>query len=295
MATRTKKELADHIAALTGNRRVVTEKVIQFRLSSIHQNQLAGEGVRFCRAFGLIDLLVVVAIIALVIGILIPTAQKAREAPKITVCKTHLKSYHRALLIFAEYNGGRMIPYAASRDATQPLYWWHQMLGNFEYAAHVLPEGMKPVEILSPETQRDLECPTATCNNSYDNEKGVVKYRGNYDGTHWYAYNGGASDGRIQDRSAAFMWLCDALRRFIEDSQPAKWPPEMPDPWHGRSEYFRNCVCYRHEVNLSQGTGKANFMFSDGSVRHYSYPDDQFPTLKANRKLWGTRDADGNF
>ena len=58
------------------------------------------------RAFTLIELLVVVAIIALLLAILVPTLQDARDLALRSVCSTNLHSIGVAMIGFAETNDG---------------------------------------------------------------------------------------------------------------------------------------------------------------------------------------------
>ena len=73
------------------------------------------------KGFTLIELLVVVAIIALLISILLPSLQQAREQAKIVVCKTRLREL---------YNGHNF--YAQDYDNHFPHWdWWLWDGGNY--------------------------------------------------------------------------------------------------------------------------------------------------------------------
>jgi prepilin-type N-terminal cleavage/methylation domain-containing protein len=58
-------------------------------------------------AFTLIELLVVIAVIALLLAILMPALNKARELAQGTVCKGNLKNYTFAILMYLGDNDNK--------------------------------------------------------------------------------------------------------------------------------------------------------------------------------------------
>jgi prepilin-type processing-associated H-X9-DG protein/prepilin-type N-terminal cleavage/methylation domain-containing protein len=70
---------------------------------------------RIPRAFTLVELLVVVGIIALLIGILMPALNRAREHARAAQCMSNLKQINQAFLMFANSNKG-YLPQIGSAD-----------------------------------------------------------------------------------------------------------------------------------------------------------------------------------
>lgn len=69
------------------------------------------------RAFTLIELVVVIAVIALLVGVLLPALARAREAGRSTSCLSNLRQMYMVLRAYADENRGKTpalgVPYTA--------------------------------------------------------------------------------------------------------------------------------------------------------------------------------------
>ncbi len=75
-------------------------------------------------AFTLIELLVVVAIIALLVAILLPALNSAREAAKVTVCSSNLRQIGQGYLRYSDENNGFLPICDIAGEYWMTPYWY---------------------------------------------------------------------------------------------------------------------------------------------------------------------------
>jgi prepilin-type N-terminal cleavage/methylation domain-containing protein/prepilin-type processing-associated H-X9-DG protein len=85
------------------------------------------------RGFTLIELLVVIAIIALLVSILLPSLQSAREHAIRLTCQTNMRGWTNAILQYGSANGDILVPYAIKggnrvSDWPDGQYWANMLV-----------------------------------------------------------------------------------------------------------------------------------------------------------------------
>jgi prepilin-type N-terminal cleavage/methylation domain-containing protein len=88
------------------------------------------------RGFTLVELLVVIGIIALLVGILLPTLNKAREQARRTACLANLRSLGQLITMYANQSKGQ-IPIGVSTSTTTVSYTSNYFLARKESATTV--------------------------------------------------------------------------------------------------------------------------------------------------------------
>jgi prepilin-type N-terminal cleavage/methylation domain-containing protein len=81
-------------------------------------------------AFTLVELLVVIGIIALLISILLPSLNQARENAKATQCLSNIRQVGIAFMMYANENKGYIPSLTASRSARRPTDWLYWQRGR---------------------------------------------------------------------------------------------------------------------------------------------------------------------
>jgi prepilin-type N-terminal cleavage/methylation domain-containing protein len=84
------------------------------------------------RGFTLVELLVVIAIIALLLSILMPSLQKARQHARTVVCKSNLKQWASVFTLYANDNQGHL-----------PVGWMAYSINNAEHPEYLWPEAFR--------------------------------------------------------------------------------------------------------------------------------------------------------
>ena len=108
------------------------------------------------RGFSLVELLVVIGIIALLIGILLPSLGKAREQASSVNCKSNMRQVGLELLIYSQHWSGYMFPPDRGDDKPLTERW-----PNFVFS----PARYDPPELTCPSDPEPAERHSYILNN----------------------------------------------------------------------------------------------------------------------------------
>jgi prepilin-type N-terminal cleavage/methylation domain-containing protein/prepilin-type processing-associated H-X9-DG protein len=248
--------------------------------------RMAGKRGGFIRqvygGFTLIELLVVIAVIALLIAILIPSLQRARNQARAVKCQANLRQWGLIISTYLQDNDSWFW-----LSDPGPIYWWYNVLEAWRY--------------------EDLcFCPMATKVNPDPDRQTLDGSAYGSKFTAWQYVNAGRPDGKPERGSYGLnFWATDATKETDVDTLSRHWntclinrpanvpvfldsisgysgplldadPPPADDDGLYMTSRLGSCAINRHN-------GGINVLFMDWSVRKVGLKE--LWTLKWHRQF----------
>ncbi|NLX03533.1 MAG: type II secretion system protein [Phycisphaerae bacterium] len=211
------------------------------------------------RSLALLEVVVGVAIVALLMVILLPALSRARAAAGETVCRSNLRQLALAIVLYARDADGWLVPF---NDGYGYYHFYANLLADSVYV---------PTANWTNEAWGDAADGIWRCSAVNDSQVG------------WgggYGVNGGSSDGHLvgwgQSRSLdaivrpAHLWM-------IGDAEGHQFDPEHQKTW----PFVRCPACFADDSSPSadyqfaagRHDGAANVAFADAHVSETAYAD----------------------
>jgi prepilin-type N-terminal cleavage/methylation domain-containing protein/prepilin-type processing-associated H-X9-DG protein len=236
---------------------------------------------RAYHGFTLVELMVVVAIIALLISILLPSLAKAREQAKATVCGTQLKGIFSALYMYAQDNRDQLPNFNEwwiNRGRVERGFWSDRLMPYVRDAKiYLCPADQRPdwhmldpVQVLAFTYQNTVTSMTGRIGDPVYNKRGgeikmaPVSYVGNCNS--WYKKGGSEYHARFLTRfkyPAFFPLLGEGDRGKNSSSDERYQCMEFVQHFCGAKVY------QDPESGWTRHDGGSNMLFVDGHVGYF--------------------------
>ena len=213
------------------------------------------------KGFTLVELLVVIGIIALLISILLPSLNKARESAKNTQCLSNLRQMGQAQQIYAAQFKGWAVPSQNGPLPAATRVLWDE--NNAFRKALNMREGPAqanqhyPLNMLCPNATKAIE--EATVNNGGGNTPGggVMKYS--------YGYN---KEGMVElyapgqtQNNASLYFRGMRMNKVKRSSDKIQWADAMDDVVTPvRSDHYKNPKFPGFDDTDSSGDTSPNYI-----------------------------------
>ncbi len=224
------------------------------------------------KAFTLIELLTVIAIIGLLLSVIAPSLMRAKETARAIVCKSLAKNYSLALYAyFVETNS--LLPISVNDPIMRP---WHtfdefrSQLGLGLLGQEYKDRQIGQLQEYKPGYPKKFICPSARYALNHP-EEGLYAIDRSYGlNTHVYYYKDYVRR-RLESQSSRIVSLGDALDWWFSYWDCDKYAVHGEE-WKGFATY--GTAAFRH-------MGKANMAYWDGHVDQMTVTE-----LKDHLEMW---------
>jgi prepilin-type N-terminal cleavage/methylation domain-containing protein/prepilin-type processing-associated H-X9-DG protein len=224
------------------------------------------------RAFSLIELLIVIAIIALLVGILLPVVSRVRESGRSTVCLANLQQWGYVYQMYLSANRGKSLMEGPYSDYGN---WWNELApyAKSNTPGMLCPSASDPKSWQLPGVDREGESGIrGSASHAWYWQDALGTQLGSY-GFNWSLYDISASRHLPPSPLQIHFPAKEAARVpvFADCIYPAialewlgdKAPADLENPDHVGG--VSDCCMDRHRMSV-------NVVFLDGHGEHVSLP-----------------------
>jgi prepilin-type N-terminal cleavage/methylation domain-containing protein/prepilin-type processing-associated H-X9-DG protein len=230
------------------------------------------------RGFTIIELLIVISIMGLLIALLLPAIQGAREAARCTQCRSNLHQIGLAVQSYYEVNHGRFFlhhPFDADvasqfseADSFAEIYWEDKLMPFIGSVAESQDSvAQKGIVVNSASIYRcpdDTSYPTPYINPSTGLVDGIAQrtsYLMNSQLSHKTRRYGLWSLAGLQYSCGLTNFIC-----WVERDATQFVPPSQNDPRQDDYDIWLGTLIFEPWIATTRHTQLANYLFLDGHV-----------------------------
>ena len=221
------------------------------------------------KAFTLIELLVVIAIISLLVSILLPSLQKAKDLARAVACSANLRGLTMALLLYANDNNQLIPPYSVGEGTSDYRFGGSQWYMKMEYTGYIeddktVTKGGTTYYLVDPISQCPGWAPETDTENTFKGFRYGMRVFWRWKVAGMYKYPdevpGGQYDFHDLDRIKSMATF------FIFNDTVSATEGSLRYGQQSSSMYWNQTTPYLHTAAHGRHVGNVNTSFLDGHV-----------------------------